>query len=103
MASVHPIMDALREEAHQARMTLSKLARVANLSQMDLRKRETENSRRLWCSIAGAGHSAVRLTLIEIDPPHPNLNTDEIGERLGQALAHAAVPGASTDLVISKD
>ena len=61
MASVHPIMDALREKRIKRGMTLSKLARVANLNESRLGSARLENSRRLWCSIAGAGHSAVSL------------------------------------------
>ena len=40
MASVHPIMDALREKRIKRGMTLSKLARVANLNRESIRKRE---------------------------------------------------------------
>ena len=95
-------MDALREKRIKPGMTLSKLARVANISPKVIRKRRTPKFPSLmvldrWCRALGC-----KLTLIEIDPPHPNRHEQSV-ERLGQALAHAAVPGASTDLVISKD
>ena len=53
-------------------MTLSKLARVANLSRESIRKRETLKFPSLmvldrWCRALG-----YKLTLTEIDPPHPN-------------------------------
>ena len=72
MASVHPIMDALREKRIKRGMTLSKLARVANLSRESIRKRETLKFPSLmvldrWCRALG-----YKLTLTEIDPPHPN-------------------------------
>jgi transcriptional regulator with XRE-family HTH domain len=72
MASVHPIMDALREKRIKRGMTLSKLARVANLNRESIRKRETRKFPSLmvldrWCRALGC-----KLTLIEIDPPHPN-------------------------------
>src|SRR3981081_3642586 len=69
MASVHPIMDALREKRIKRGMTLSKLARVANLSRESIRKRETLKFPSLmvldrWCRALG-----YKLTLTEIDPP----------------------------------
>ena len=72
MSSVHPIMDALREKRIKRGMTLSKLARVANLSRESIRKRETRKFPSLmvldrWCRALG-----YKLTLTEIDPPHPN-------------------------------
>jgi len=72
MTSVHPIMDALREKRIKRDMTLSKLARVANLNRESIRKRETRKFPSLmvldrWCRALGC-----KLTLIEIDPPHPN-------------------------------
>ena len=93
MASVHPIMDALREKRIKRGMTLSKLARVANLSRESIRKRETRKFPQLmvldrWCRALG-----YKLTLTEIDPPLPN-QQGRVGERLRQALAHATVPVA---------
>jgi transcriptional regulator with XRE-family HTH domain len=72
MASVHPIMDELREKRIKRGMTLSKLARVANLSRESIRKRETRKFPQLmvldrWCRALG-----YKLTLTEIDPPLPN-------------------------------
>ena len=89
MASVHPIMDALREKRIKRGMTLSKLARVANLSRESIRKRETLKFPSLmvldrWCRALG-----YKLTLTEIDPPHPN-QMDEIGERLSRPLHRRA-------------
>ena len=76
MASVHPIMDALREKRIKRGMTLSKLARVANLSRESIRKRETLKFPSLmvldrWCRALG-----YKLTLTEIDPPHESTRSE---------------------------
>ena len=68
----HGLMDALREKRIKRGMTLSKLARVANLNRESIRKRETRKFPSLmvldrWCRALG-----YKLTLTEIDPPHPN-------------------------------
>ena len=73
MDGVHPIMATLREKRIERGMTLSKLARVANLSREPIRKREGRKFPALtvldrWCRALG-----YKLTLTEIDPPHPNL------------------------------
>ena len=53
MAGVHPIMATLREKRIERGMTLSKLARVANLSRESIRKRESRKfqsgQRRMKC------------------------------------------------------
>jgi transcriptional regulator with XRE-family HTH domain len=72
MAGGHPIMATLREKRIERGMT-SKLARVANLSRESIRKREGRKFPALtvldrWCRAPG-----YKLTLTEIDPPHPNL------------------------------
>jgi transcriptional regulator with XRE-family HTH domain len=73
MAGGHPIMATLREKRIERGMTLSKLARVANLSRESIRKRESRKFPALtvldrWCRALG-----YKLTLTEIDSPHPNL------------------------------
>jgi transcriptional regulator with XRE-family HTH domain len=58
MAGVHPIMATLREKRIERGMTLSKLARVANLSRESIRKREGRKFPALtvldrWCRALG--------------------------------------------------
>ena len=93
MASVHPIMDALREKRIKRGMTLSKLARVANLSRESIRKRETLKFPSLmvldrWCRALG-----YKLTLTEIDPPHPNSGTQVALARVLRRGAEGKIQG----------